>query len=123
VLAFDRCAVLAGFGLPWPLLAGRWLALAAVYSWKLPQIAKVTTETPMSNMTNDGTLAGGPDNAPKSQAVPLAHSISVTCSMTGLGRTTLYRLIGSGDLTTVMVGRRRLVLATGIADLMKKGAR
>ena len=43
---------------------------------------------------------------------------------TGLGRTTTYGLIGSGELETVTVGRRRLVpaeaLQAWVASLRKK---
>lgn len=38
-----------------------------------------------------------------------AHSITQTCSLTGLGRDTIYAAIRSGKLTARKVGRRTLV--------------
>lgn len=35
----------------------------------------------------------------------------------GLGRTTIYKLIGDGTLQTITVGRRRLILARSIQEL------
>lgn len=35
----------------------------------------------------------------------------------GLGRTTIYKLIGDGTLQTITVGRRRLILTRSIQDL------
>ncbi len=35
----------------------------------------------------------------------------------GLGRTTIYKLIGDGTLQTITVGRRRLILTRSIQEL------
>jgi excisionase family DNA binding protein len=39
----------------------------------------------------------------------LANSIHDVCSRTGLGRTTVYRLLSDGELKSFLVGTRRLV--------------
>jgi excisionase family DNA binding protein len=39
----------------------------------------------------------------------LAHSIPEAAAILGVGRTTLYGLIDTGEITTVTIGRRRLV--------------
>lgn len=39
----------------------------------------------------------------------IAYGIAETARMTGLGRTTLYSNISSGELPSIKVGKRRLV--------------
>ena len=56
------------------------------------------------------------------QPVRLAHTITVACTIMGIGRTTLYKLMNSGALKSVTVGRRRLVVAKSLAQLMQTGA-
>jgi excisionase family DNA binding protein len=58
-------------------------------------------------------------STPKSEepkTVPFAQRFTCTineaCEVTGLGRTKLYELIGTGHLATTRVGRRRLVLVS-----------
>ncbi len=43
-------------------------------------------------------------------------SVREFMASTGLGRTKTYELIGSGDLETVTVGRRRMVPAEALQD-------
>ena len=43
-------------------------------------------------------------------------SVPEFMATTGLGRTKTYELIGSGDLETVTVGRRRMVPAEALQD-------
>jgi excisionase family DNA binding protein len=40
---------------------------------------------------------------------PLLHPIPVVTEILGLGRTTVFELLASGELESVTVGRRRLV--------------
>jgi excisionase family DNA binding protein len=44
-------------------------------------------------------------NEPK----PLAVTVPVALRITGLGRTTFYRLLKEGAITSVTIGRRRLI--------------
>jgi excisionase family DNA binding protein len=39
----------------------------------------------------------------------LAYRVDEACRALGISRTTLYKLIASGELRTVMVGGRRLI--------------
>ena len=39
----------------------------------------------------------------------LAYSIAEACGLLGVGRTTLYSLIKSGDIETFKIGRRRVI--------------
>ena len=55
----------------------------------------------------------GPNN-PK----PLAVTISTCRKISGLGNTTVWRLIGEKKLTTVKVGRRVLVTYESIEKLL-----
>lgn len=48
----------------------------------------------------------------------LAYSVQELAVMTGLGTTTIYQLIAAGRLRTVKVGRRRIVPADSIRDLI-----
>ena len=48
----------------------------------------------------------------------LAYSISEVVKITGLGRTTVHKLIKDGRLQTTTVGRRRLVLASSLRKLL-----
>lgn len=50
---------------------------------------------------------------------PLAYSITDACRVTSIGRTRLYELIAEGRLATVQVGRRRLVKADSIRNLVE----
>lgn len=40
---------------------------------------------------------------------PLAHRIPDACRRLGVGRTVLYELIKSGEITTIKIGTRTLV--------------
>ena len=44
--------------------------------------------------------------------------IDEACEATSLGRTKLYELIGAGQLATITVGRRRLVIVRGLLTLL-----
>ncbi|MGJ5199565.1 MULTISPECIES: helix-turn-helix domain-containing protein [unclassified Bradyrhizobium] len=48
----------------------------------------------------------------------LTCTINEACEITGLGRTKLYELIGTGDLITTTVGRRRLELVSSLQALL-----
>jgi excisionase family DNA binding protein len=61
--------------------------------------------------------------AVRPHAVPFALKLTCTineaCEVTGLGRTTLYELIGAGRLATTTVGRRRLVVVRSLLSLLE----
>lgn len=40
---------------------------------------------------------------------PLAHSVPDACARLGIGRTTLYQLIGNGQLRTFKIGCKTLI--------------
>jgi helix-turn-helix protein len=50
---------------------------------------------------------------------PLAYTVNDVCRITGLGVTMLYLLMSQGRLRTVTIGRRRLVLAESIEELLQ----
>ncbi len=41
--------------------------------------------------------------------MPLLYDIPQACERTSIGRSTLYKLVSSGDIESVKVGRRRLI--------------
>ena len=53
---------------------------------------------------------------------PIAVPINEACRIVGIGRTLLYSLISKGQLATVTIGRRRLVLMASIEALLRPDA-
>ena len=80
---------------------------------------------------NRGEKTGGQQShvslsAPKaaeSSAMPFAQRLACTiddaCEATGLGRTKLYELIGTGQIVTTTIGRRRLVVVRSLLALLE----
>ncbi|WP_156436245.1 helix-turn-helix domain-containing protein [Bradyrhizobium pachyrhizi] len=80
----------------------------------------------------DGRLENGARRKPKNELsfpnghdakfVPFAERLSCTvdeaCVVTGLGRTKVYELIGSGQIITTTIGRRRLVIVRSLLALL-----
>ena len=57
----------------------------------------------------------------RDQSKPMAVPVNSACALTGLGRTSIYKLIGDGALTSVSIGRRRLILMASIERLLSAG--
>jgi excisionase family DNA binding protein len=61
-------------------------------------------------------------NAAEPSTMPFAQRLTCTiddaCEVTGLGRTKLYELIGTGRIVTTTIGRRRLVLVRSLLALL-----
>jgi excisionase family DNA binding protein len=59
---------------------------------------------------------------PEKRTIPFSQRLSCTideaCEATSLGRTKIYELIGTGQLDTIAVGRRRLVIVRGLLTLL-----
>lgn len=53
---------------------------------------------------------------------PLTYSINDAVAVSSIGRTRLYQLINEGRLQTVKVGRRTLVRAASLRELLQTGA-
>jgi excisionase family DNA binding protein len=51
---------------------------------------------------------------------PLSVDISGACRMTGLGRSKIYELLGSGELRSLKVGRRRIITVGAIRELLAR---
>lgn len=63
-------------------------------------------------------------NPPLSRATDrLSYSIGEVAELTGLGRTTLYQLIGQGELPSCKVGRRRLIRAADLEAFLDGAGR
>jgi excisionase family DNA binding protein len=73
---------------------------------------------------NGGESSTTPSNPPSEEpkSIPFVQRLTCTineaCEVTGLGRTKLYELIGTGHLITTTVGRRRLVLVSSLQSLL-----
>lgn len=50
------------------------------------------------------------------QQAPLAVSVEEAARLAGIGRTSLYAAISSGELPSIRHGRRRLILRTAIEE-------
>ena len=58
-------------------------------------------------------------NSPASERI--SYGIGDAVRATGLGRTTIYRLIKDGELKSVMIGGRRLIPAHELRNLLSQG--
>ena len=72
---------------------------------------------------NDASALAGVCKPAVAGEIPFAQRLTCTiaqaCEVTGLGRTTLYELIGEGRISTTAVGRRRLVLVQSLLSLIE----
>ena len=50
----------------------------------------------------------------------LSYSVAEAAKVTGLGRTTIYGLIGSGELPSRKIGNRRLIPAKALEALVSE---
>jgi excisionase family DNA binding protein len=56
------------------------------------------------------------------QEKPLAVTVTRARALTGLGHSTIYRLLGDGTLESCRVGKRRLIRYESIERLIAPGA-
>ena len=70
-------------------------------------------------LTNDAPRA----TARRETTARLAYTIPDAASASGLGRTTLYELIGRGDLVAVKIGKRTLITAESLNRLIATAPR
>ena len=68
-----------------------------------------------SQVSQSAPRAAEPSSMPFAQR--LTCTIDDACEVTGLGRTKLYELIGSGRIVTTTIGRRRLVVVRSLRFL------
>ena len=59
--------------------------------------------------------------APTPNLSPKAYRVSDFCRLFGLSRATVYRLIDQEKLGSVLIGRRRLILADAAEALLRGG--
>lgn len=52
---------------------------------------------------------------------PLTVTVKEALAMIGIGRTSFYELVAGGAITTVMIGRRRLVHVESLRRLAAEG--
>jgi excisionase family DNA binding protein len=65
-------------------------------------------------------MRAGQSQVASGEAIAFRIKDAVTAS--GLGRSTIYNLIGSGKLSSVMVRGRRLILRADLPALLQNGA-
>ncbi len=65
-----------------------------------------------------------PQHNPGSEAAlpPIGHSINATARLIGVSRSKVNGLIRDGELRSVKIGRRRIVLDASIRALMRRAA-
>jgi excisionase family DNA binding protein len=51
---------------------------------------------------------------------PLTVSVARAAELVGLGKSTVWKLIADGELETVKIGNKRLVLFASLADLIER---
>lgn len=64
------------------------------------------------------TAAPAPQRA--AEAPRIAYSVPEAATATGLGKTTLYGLIGSGDLPSSKIAGRRLIATADLLALLER---
>ena len=50
----------------------------------------------------------------------ITASIGEFCILSGLGRTKIYELLGSGELDSILIGKRRLVIVESYRRLIER---
>jgi excisionase family DNA binding protein len=79
----------------------------------------VALPIPFDPASATGRAARGPARPPSSNSLePLAVTVRQACEASNLGPTTIWKLIGTGALATVRIGRRRLVLYASLKALL-----
>lgn len=68
-------------------------------------------------MSNGNQFHGGTTTG-QERLGRLAYSVTEAAAITGLGKTTLYALIGNGTLASCKVGKRRLIASTHLETLI-----
>ena len=53
---------------------------------------------------------------------PLAATIPEACRLSGLGRSSIYSLIGSGQVRSTKIGKRRLIMIDSLRTVLETGA-
>jgi excisionase family DNA binding protein len=52
----------------------------------------------------------------------ISYTVKEACRVTGIGRTKLYSLVAAGELQLKKIGRRSLIPAESLHNLINKGA-
>ena len=69
------------------------------------------------------SLAGAlPSTNEETTMKPLSISIDACCSVVGVRRTTIYKLIKEGKLVTIKIGRRTLITMQSVDALVAPAA-
>jgi excisionase family DNA binding protein len=69
----------------------------------------------------DRSPAGGHQYAPASEQLPKLLTVPETAAALRVSRSTVYELLQSGRLRGVKIGRRRLVAASEITEIIRRG--
>ena len=56
-----------------------------------------------------------------SNTPPIAVAVPEACRLSGVGSTTMYRLIGDGLVETTTIGKRRLIIYKSLEALINSG--
>lgn len=60
-----------------------------------------------------------PKSKPDRTHQPIAYSVSDACRVSSLGRTKIYQLIAEGKLEVRKLGKRTLILADSLENLIR----
>jgi hypothetical protein len=81
---------------------------------------KMTSDSPLP--ANSGHTAGGERAPLPPTSAVLAYRLNDAAAISGLGRSSLYKLMNSGQLRSVLVAGRRLIPADALRDLLRPAA-
>ena len=82
----------------------------------------------MARKTNRKTPSEAISPTPRAehQTIPELQPITVTipvgCRVSGLGRSTIYRLLDAGEIDSVKVGKRRLIILASLQTRLTQTA-
>jgi excisionase family DNA binding protein len=81
-----------------------------------------SSKPPKSSKSSKPKAKPAPQRVPlhPDHSAPLAVSVARACELSSLGQTKIYELIGNGEIETITIGRKRLVIYASLEKFVEK---